>query len=314
MNVAKNLSWKFLIANNPIKKWGLKGKTIGYHHGSMFGNNTWSLRTVLNSDYFFTLSDAEHLYIKRHLGEKSEKTPLFTVGNPKLTKSLNYSKSSPHYKNSYVRRKKIEHGLDSDKPVIAFTSHWTSEGNIRTYGPGIIEALAYNFPNHHVVVNFHPKIFENPQSEPINGKIANTSGFHFGWIWHVLKKLESSRIIKLWPHGNQFDMLAVSDVVICDKSSIFIETLPFELPIFAKADLNYYDKSIEEIVKNRANSFSSIENLIKILREHFSYTSQGRDVDIKRDAAKELFIHNDGNASSNFLRILENIEKEQSQI
>lgn len=295
---AKTRTWDFIISANPMRRNDYKGKRISVPHGSMFGNNSWTLNMAHHSDLYFALSEYEFFYLKKYFKDKFDKSRFMPSGSPANDYLLQYR----HANNTQKSNIRDEFGL-KDLPTILLTSHWTSMGNLRRFGTGLLDALAWNFPNHQIVCCFHPALLSNPKSEFRINKNINALHFDINWLLKSLddqaRRHKHIKIIKTIDIPAK--LLAVTDIFIGDNSSFLAEASYFDKPLVACLDGSYFDQSIHKIVESSVHQFNNIEGLLG----HVSTITQEPSANIKRgENIKKLFMHNIGSATETIVKTL----------
>ncbi len=293
--------WDFIVSSNPLNKKIFKGKIISVAHGSMWGNSTWSLKMAFNSDVYFGISPQESIYLFENLRDHMLGIKFIPVGNPSNDYlkifpdrlSLKYSDAKSNLKQRL--------GLD-DRKVILIASHWTSAGNLRTYGASMIDALYWNFPDHQIIATCHPKLLTSPKSEFVTDKAIETPYFEADWIIKSLENKANSRV-KIILDRRIADLMFVSDIFVGDHSSSFIEAAYFELPLVLRNLNIYFDKNISSVVAQDAITFANLEQLIEGVRKAGQLKKYSENINLR---IKELFHYNIGNAAQT---IFEEIQK-----
>jgi hypothetical protein len=176
-------------------------------------------------------------------------------------------------------------------------------GNLRRFGTGLLDALAWNFPKHQIVCVFHPSLMKNPKSEFLINKMVKTPHFDFGWLLASLhahaKRNEHIKIIDSM--STPAKLLAISDVFIGDNSSFLAEAAYFDLPLVANLDEAYFDTTVQKIVQSSVHRFHDVESLLG----HVHSITQDPSATIKRGQdIKKLFMHNVGSATDTIVRTM----------
>ena len=286
---AINFSWQFIISANPIKKGKFKGRYVSIPHGTMFGNNAWSLNRALNSDIFFGISPHELTYIKHHLRDRFDECKFIPSGNPANDYLIELFNSNSATKTS----KKKLFGLD-DRKTILLSSHWTSLGNLRKFGIGLLDAIIWNFPDYQVICTCHPKLLTSPKVEFRINKTVFTPHFNANWLISSLKARENNLIKVILNNTNPAELLFISDIFIGDNSSHLAEASFFEIPLIVNSKGSYFDKAIAKIVSSETHQFNNIEELIGNL----SYIEDPNNSDIKVGRMiKKIFMFNVGSSA-----------------
>lgn len=286
---ATKFKWDFIIASNPLEEHQFKGKRMVAHHGSMFGNNSWSLKSAYHSDVYFGLSPHELSYLKHHLKEKFDPKKFIPAGNPANDHLAELNKQNSQLR--YNKRSML--GL-KDQKTILLSSHWTSLGNLRKFGTGLLEAVSWNYPDHQIICTCHPTLLKNPKAEFLIHKKVETPHFNSDWIFKSLQQMKdrNPNIHLLINDIKPTDLLYVADIFVGDNSSFLAEASFFEIPLIANTDGAYFDEVVQKLVSSDVANFSSIEQLIENL--HFAIHTENAKYGKK---IKDLFVYNIGNSA-----------------
>lgn len=257
-NISKNLSCKFVISGNPIPEGYYKGCRVSIPHGSMFGNSAWSLLRALHCDIYFGISPSELPYIRRHLKEKFDEEKFYASGCPHNDHLINLINSQ----NEDRSKARALLGLEEGKKTILLSSHWTSIGNLRRFGTGLLDALIWNFPNHQIVCTCHPMLLTSPKGEFLINKKNQTLHFEAPWLIKSLRSRQGNQVKVILDEKGSAELLFLSDIFIGDNSSMLVEASIFEMPLIKSSGGYYFDKSIEKIVSSDVYGFGNIEELI----------------------------------------------------
>lgn len=297
---AKNYIWDFIISSNPVNKSKFTGKIVSIPHGSMYGNNAWSLKRASNADIYFGISPHELVYMKNHLGNAIENIKFIPSGNPAndLLKSIKNLENKDFIE---LRNKKREAlGLSNNRTIL-LSSHWTSRSNLRTFGTGLLEALIWNFPDHQIICTTHPNLLNSPKSEFSIDTPTNTPHFEADWLIKALKSKASKRV-KIFLNRSPSDLLFVSDIFIGDHSSLVAQAAYLDLPliIYNRGGLNYFDKEVAEIVNSESHQFENIEQLLGWVK----YFDNEKVEKVDAKSIKEMFMYNVGGATRTIFKNL----------
>ncbi len=286
---AMKLSWQFVISGNPIEKDKFKGRFVGVHHGSMFGNSAWSLYTARHSDIYFGLSPQELPFIKHHLKDKFNEDKFIPSGNPANDYLIDLSNSTPDLR---TRKRKLL-GLE-DKRTILLSSHWTSIGNLRRFGTGLLDALIWNFPNHQIICTCHPKLLTNPKSEFLVDRPVKTPHFDAHWLVNSLKAKQSNQVKVFLDEPKSAELAFLSDIFIGDNSSLLAEASLFKIPLIRSIGGVYFDKTISKIISSATYEFENTEKLLETIK----YVEDPTQINKKMsEKIRELFIYNIGSSA-----------------
>lgn len=291
------VTWQFVISANPVKRHRLKGRLVSIAHGSMFGNSAWSLNRAFHADIYFGLSPHELPYIKRHLGDRFDENKFIATGSPANDKLIDFLNPD---QNSKVKIKQTL-GL-TDRKTILLSSHWTSLGLLRRFGTGLLDAIAWNFPDHQIICTCHPGLLASPKSEFHINKIIKTPYFDARWLINSLKSKQSRQVKMILNEATPAELLHVSDIFVGDNSSFLAEASLFEIPLLACSAGSYFDKTISEIISSDTHQFKNIEELVGNLKA----VGNSDQENIKTgDRIKELFMYNIGFSAE---AIVENLD------
>ncbi len=250
-------NWFYVFHSDPVEKAIFKGLRVSLPHGAMFGNNSWTLRMFQGSDLYFGISPPELRYIRSHLGNNFPVKKFFAAGNPAHDKI---------YDELLKRKKKIIEPVEANREkTILISSHWTSSGNFRKYGSGLIDALRFTFPRCKILVDCHPKIFENPKNEFRINRFFSTPNFNADWLLSYFKSIENENIKIIKEKEDRWSAMGKADVFIGDCSSMVAEAARFKIPLIIQKDIKYFDSRIQKIVQADTYGFDSIEDLVAIV-------------------------------------------------
>lgn len=286
---AKKFKWDFIISSNPLEENQFTGRRMVTHHGSMFGNNSWSLKSAYHCDVYFGLSPHELTYLKHHLKDNFDPKKFVPAGNPANDHLRALDKNNA----SLLSGKKARLGL-ADQKTILLSSHWTSLGNLRKFGTGLVDAISWNYPDHQILCTCHPTLLKNPKAEFVIQKKIETPHFDSEWIFKSLRQLEEKNpnIHLFFNETKPTDLLYVSDIFVGDNSSFLAEASFFEIPLIANTEGTYFDPVVQQIVSSDVHRFTSIEQLLENF--HFAVNTDqakyGKNI-------KDLFMYNVGQSA-----------------
>lgn len=283
---AMKVSWEFVISANPISKDKFKGRVVGVHHGSMFGNSAWTLFTALNSDIYFGLSPHELPFLKHHLKDKFNEENFIPSGNPANDYLIDILNSTSDMRTT----QRNLFGLE-EKKTILLSSHWTSIGNLRKFGIGLLDALIWNFPNYQIICTCHPKLLTNPKREFLVNQPSETPHFDARWLINSLKAKQSEQVRVFLDGPKAAELAFVSDIFIGDNSSLLAEASLFNIPLIRSSGGFYFDKTISKIVSSASYEFENVEGLLGEVR----YVDDTKQKNMKSSKKiQELFMYNLG--------------------
>jgi CDP-glycerol glycerophosphotransferase (TagB/SpsB family) len=168
-------------------------------------------------------------------------------------------------------------GLDPSRKTILVSSHWTEMSLLRDLDTSVVQLLQEWSKELNIIVTAHPKLWELTLSE---------RGFDGQAL---LRRLQS--ISKQYPDrlrisqsGNPFDLMAASDVLLCDHSSIRVEFSLLERPAGLYRNKNFIceSKTTDELYRSSSEVFHDISSLElvleKILSPHYENSKSIRDL------------------------------------
>ncbi|MEZ5556073.1 CDP-glycerol glycerophosphotransferase family protein [Haliea sp.] len=210
--------WNYVIVTDRLDLW-LRWPSLGVYidHGSAFGNELAQensvpfVETVLrqsNIDLAF-LSGPGHLWGLRDsapdIASRFDKA-MFVSGSPKLVALLEEEVERGTLLSSL--------GLNPDASTVLISSHWTKMSLLRDLDVACIDSLCENNPNLNVIVTCHPRLLTLGQCDGGDGE----------WIKRMCERLEAKHHNMAFIRtANPFDLMQVSDCMLCDHSSIRVE-------------------------------------------------------------------------------------------
>jgi UDP-N-acetylglucosamine 2-epimerase len=287
-SAAINFNYNFIISSNPIQKDKFKGIRISIAHGSMFGNNSWTLNRAMHSDIYFGISPDELLYLKHYLKNSFDERNFIAAGNPANDYLIKFSNLS----SSLRKEKRILLGLD-DKKTILLSSHWTSIGNLRKFGTGLLDAITWNFPEYQVICTYHPNIITSPKAEYRVNQVVNTPYFDASWLIDSLMSRQNSNIKIIGSEIPPAELLFISDIFIGDCSSLVVEASYFGMPLIINNAGGGFSNTISKIISSDTNQFNNIEELIGILK----YIDNKSSVIKVGSKINKIFLYNVGSSA-----------------
>jgi len=306
--------WHYIIFTDRMKLYFHRWATYFYlNHGSCWGNfdRSQSFGTITKYDEYndFVIFDTNgavadisqaqsfacrDAFYQRNSSLKKGRSAhrVLVLGVPKLD---NYRKIS-----AIERRTRIAAlSLNPDRATVILTSHWTSKGILPSLGFGVIETLLDLPENINVILLGHEKFWRSGEDRS-NEKAAE-----------VLQKVKS-RVIKdrrllFDPYSlENYKYLALGDVFICDKSSIFVECLLFDKPIlfFNHPEFEFTDKNVGERYRLASKPFQDISVLRNLVREALNDPEQLAE---ERHRSLEYFLSRRGNATEFTISVIEHL-------
>lgn len=213
---ARNQVWHYVVTTDLITtwfRWDFIG--VGLGHGSCVSNGhaedeIWPCKTI--ADRFIGIAFLPGLGHYHALLEtrpdllENKSKALFICGVSKLAEQLNKGGR----KAEFLRRL----CLDSGRPTVLVSSHWSRMSFLRDLGVNGVRRLCERQEKLNVVVTAHPKIWG----------LNIPDGFTGEKLLQDLKRMETEfENLRIVPTGIPFDLMAASDFIVCDHSSIRVE-------------------------------------------------------------------------------------------
>ena len=191
------------------------------------------LQKYARSTLYCGFSPAEAEYIARHTGEPPPANRFIATGAPRNDRFAPFLGASPAERSEEQRRLKKKLGRAPDKPLVLVSSHWTPAGILRTFGAGILNALAPLAGECEIVQISHPNLWEDPQFDTYDPKTKRPSqeGFSSAWIRDALDARHQAGKARVFYDLESPELLMAADLLIGDHSSIVIEFAMFDRPI-----------------------------------------------------------------------------------
>jgi hypothetical protein len=274
--------WHYVIATDKRNfwlYWDSVGVTIG--HGPCVGNGhrskteqtPWAQQVAEKNNVAIVVCPGRGNYesfivASPELRSNSRKAFLL-AGSPKLL-GLTEGK----YDRASIL---LSLGLDPSRKTVLVSSHWSEMSLLRDLDTSVIQLLHKWNEELNIIVTAHPKLWELTLSE---------RGFDGQAL---LRRLQS--ISKQYPDrlrisqsGNPFDLMAASDVLLCDHSSIRVEFSLLERPAGLYRNKNFIceSKTTDELYRSSSEVFHDISSLElvleKILSPHYENSKSIRDL------------------------------------
>lgn len=288
--------------------WPSVGVSIG--HGSCFGNGRrsrinqkpWAQITAEQDNVSIVVCPGRGFY--NELIESSSELRMnprkafLLAGNPKLS-----TLSSNQIDKKAVLEKLH---LDGNRKTILISSHWTQMSLLRDLDVPVVQSVCEWASEYNVIVTGHPKLWNlTVKKDGFNGQA-------------LLDRLQSlvdhypSRL-RICPTGHPFEMMAASDYLLCDHSSIRVEYSLLERPaaLYRNSQFQCQSEITDKLYRESSEVFNDLTSLqeaiktithpdydktrsIRELRDHF-ISDSSNSAETIRD-----FLLNCGRVSSPF--------------
>jgi hypothetical protein len=295
---AANYRWAAIVATHlPPANLRPNGPLMIIPHGSGFGIGGMYNQVLANScDIYFGCAPGELDYFKQYGGDEFPADRFVPVGSPHTDALAGYANQGEASR----RILKQEIGLDPDIPVILVTSHWTPDSILRTWGLETLAALEPLTAQYCIVQSAHRGIWDFPVYDTFRADFdtyKEAKVFDSKTLYQELHTYCRNRSrVRFLPDLDTWKMLAISDLLIGDYSSIITEYCVFDRPIVFS---NRRDRFSEEINYQRyaaaCGAADSPDELVDAVTRELASPEQ------RSNARKELadtFIWNLGNAAA----------------
>lgn len=279
-------------------------KTLKIHinHNQPVKYQSYMKNDFVNFDIHFLTSP-----LHREQTEDTIKNYSLQEMNIKLF-DIGYAKSDQLLSGEYIRETVLkELGLDPGKKTIIYAPSWDEGLSLRTIGEKIIEELLkIEYVN--IIVKLHPISYcsaEGPNYEFYTGGINWKERF---------EKFNSNENFRNVTSGKVDPLLAASDVMVTDLSSVALEFILLDKPVIYIDCPEFFEKTIgktyggfgnttEEFVKNdpKANAGRHtgiiIENISELKKAVDRALKDPNELSHKRKVLAEKLTYNPGRAA-----------------
>ena len=277
---------------------------VAVPHGSGFGNSSYSLLTYSHSTLHCGRSPAEAAYIAQQTGQPTPANRFIPTGNPRNDRFASFLGAPLAVRSEEQRRLKASLGLASDKPLVLVSSHWTPDGILRTFGGGILDALAPLAGSCEIVQISHPVLWTDPPYDTYDPKTQRPSqqGFSSKWIRESLSARHKTGNVKVFYELESPDLLMAADLLIGDYSSIVIEFSMFDRPIlFYDVPERFFDRGVYNLYAEASFPFRRADDVARLVRHALSNPS---DKEGGRQRLSATFNYNIGSATEAIVNAL----------
>ncbi len=219
-----------------------KSYRIHINHNQPVKYQSYMKRDFVNFDAHFLTSplhrEQTELTINNY-GLESNAIDLYDIGYAKSDELLNGA-----YERSAVLR---QLGFDSDNPVVLYAPSWDEGLSLRTIGKEVISSLL-SIEGINVIAKLHPISYcrpDGPNYEFYTGGID--------WI-RELREFEKFKNFRHPPVSNIDPLLAASDVMVTDVSSVALEFIMLDKPVVYIDCPVFFEKTLAEVYSGFGNT------------------------------------------------------------
>lgn len=253
---ARKQVWHYVVTTSLITtwfRWDFIGVSLG--HGSCVSNGhaadeIWHCKTVADGAigiaFLPGLGHYHALLETRPEILENKSKALFICGVSKLAELL----KKGNRKDEFLQRL----CLDSARTTVLVSSHWSQMSFLRDIGVSGVRRLCERREMLNVIVTAHPKIWSL--------KIAD--GFNGAELLDKLRRLEAQFAnLRVVQTGIPFDLMAASDFIVCDHSSIRVEYAHLGRPAALYRNANFVCQSTitDRLYREASEVFSDIAEL-----------------------------------------------------
>lgn len=214
---ARLTPWHYIVTTDTLEFWPLWNAIgVSIEHGSCIGNisfqpdrDIWALRilTAPNIAMAFVPGPA-------HLDLLAERHPRFRDAPDKAYFVSGVAKLAELAPLAQRRAELLEaHGLDPAHRTVLVSSHWTEMSLLKDLGTRLLEWLEHRDEVLNIIVTAHPKLWTSSSNEFDPDQLK-------AWIHALCRRNPRVRFVVT---GMPVELLAASDILICDHSSIRVE-------------------------------------------------------------------------------------------
>ncbi len=243
ISMAKDLKETDLFLSPHIYGKGNKNSIrIHINHNQPVKYHSYKKRDFINFNVHFLTSPLHREQTENTIKDYSLEEmdiKLFNIG---------YSKSDDLLSGKYSREKVLsELGVDTDKKTIIYAPSWDKGLSLRSFGESVIEELLKN-ESVNVIVKLHPISYSSADG-------PNYEFYTGGINWKDrLEKFNSYKNFRNVTEGKSDPLLAASDVMVTDLSSVALEFIMLDKPVIYIDCPEFFDKTLKETYTGFGNT------------------------------------------------------------
>ena len=269
-NKARFSVWHYVVATDKRTfwlSWDSVGVSIG--HGSCFGSGgrsksgqkPWPQEMAEQNNVAIVVCSGRGIYEGLRVSSdelrSNPKKAFLIAGSPKLA-----DLAERKYDRTSVL---LSLGLDPRRKTVLVSSHWTEMSLLRDLDTSVIQFLHEWKEELNIIVTGHPKLWELTLSKRSFDGQALLSRLQ------SISKQYPDRL-RISPTAAPFELMAASDVLLCDHSSIRVEFSLLERPVGLYRNKNFIceSRNTDELYRSASEVFHDISSFEPVLKKILS--------------------------------------------
>tara|TARA_R110002074_G_scaffold383969_1_gene564410 strand:- start:7118 stop:8356 length:1239 start_codon:yes stop_codon:yes gene_type:complete len=253
--------WHYVVATDKRYFW-LSWDSVGVNieHGNCFGNGgrsksgqkPWLQEVAEQNNVAIIVCSGRGVYegligSSQDLRSNPEKAFLIS-GSPKLS-----NLADGKYDRASIL---LSLGLDPSRKTVLISSHWTEMSLLRDLDTSVVQLLREYKEELNIIITGHPKLWELTLSE------RNFDGQALLNRLKLISKQCPDRV-RISPTGSPFELMAASDVLLCDHSSIRVEFSLLERPagLYRNKNFKCESQTTDDLYRRSSEVFFDISSL-----------------------------------------------------
>jgi len=254
-----------LFTDTPSVYYRRKALRIRFPHGSGegLGVYSWPYSLTLTKraavDVILCASEAHATFLTGLEPRAVLGTNLFSIGCPAVDGLA---------EGRFDRTSVLEGmGLPTDRKTVLLSSHWTARALLRTHGTDVLRLLA-GLPGTNLIVTGHNHLW-------YRGSVRKALGD--AWYDLLDDTAASFPNVRLVRTGDVRPLLAASDVLIGDGSSLALEYSVLDRPIvqFCHESHDPGNGLLEDLLQRTVHRFNQLDELAPLVREQLARPTLG---------------------------------------
>lgn len=159
-------------------------------------------------------------------------------------------------------------GFPSDRKTVLLTSHWTPPSILRTYGGAEVVQHLARIPGINVIVTGHSHLWNRPS---VRAELGNA------WYESMENTVRAFPHVKLVKTGDVRPLLAASDLMIGDRSSVTLEYSVLGRPIiqFRHSEHQPLNTRVDALLDQTVHRFTPLDELASLVLNQLAHPSTG---------------------------------------